>query len=377
MRSWERWKHFADAPRIAWDLAVHGRHSSVFDCMPMTVRGIGRRQRFNTLRAGLNLVHRRLSPWAWPLNMQFELASCCNLRCPVCPVGTGELARPARFMDVDLFERAMAEVGPYLLLACLWAWGEPLLHPDLERVLAIAGRYPFNTLVSTNGQNLDQPSVQRALRENPPTYLIVALDGLTDETNAVYRKGARLAPALAGVKALADWKRRSGARLPILHMRVLVMSHNEHEVPHVRQFAADHDFDIVSLRSLSIIDSADQRAHVDLLPESASLRPYAYEGGQRARRNDFVCQHAFTFPTLLADGTVVSCEQDYNASRPYGVMANGTTFSDIWFGPQARAVRGTIRDASADLSFCRNCPFADRPTSSCSLESYRLRSFEP
>jgi len=96
---------------------VRGRYSSVFDYMPMTVRGMRPRQRLNTLRAGLNLAHRRLSPWAWPLHMQFELASCCNLRCPVCPVGTGELARPARFLDVDLFERAMAEVGPYLLLA--------------------------------------------------------------------------------------------------------------------------------------------------------------------------------------------------------------------------------------------------------------------
>jgi MoaA/NifB/PqqE/SkfB family radical SAM enzyme len=375
VRSWERWRHFADAPRTVWDLAVRGRYSSVFDYMPMTVRGMRPRQRLNTLRAGLNLAHRRLSPWAWPLHMQFELASCCNLRCPVCPVGTGELARPARFLDVDLFERAMAEVGPYLLLACLWAWGEPLLHPELARVLAIAGRYPLTTLISTNGQNLDRPDVQSALREHPPTYLIVALDGLTDETNAVYRKGARLAPALAGVRELAEWKRRSGARLPILHMRLMAMRHNEHEVPRLREFAAAHDFDMASLRSLSIIDSAEQSAHGEMLPQSATLRPYAYDGGQRARRSDFVCQHAFTFPTLLADGTLVSCEQDYNASRPYGAMDRDTSFAEIWFGERARAVRKTIRDTPGEIGFCRNCPYADRPTSSCSLESHLLRPF--
>jgi MoaA/NifB/PqqE/SkfB family radical SAM enzyme len=373
VRSWERWYHLADAPKTAWDLAVRGRHGFVFDYMPMTVRGMGRRQRLNTLRAGLNLVHRRLSPWAWPLNMQFELASCCNLRCPVCPVGTGELTRPAQFMDVALFERAMEEVGHYLLMAALWAWGEPLLHPALERVLAIAARYPVATLLSTNGQNLDRPDVLHALQQHPPTYLIVALDGLTDETNAVYRQGARLAPALAGVRALAEWKRQARSRLPILHMRLLAMRHNEHEVPHLRQFAVDHDFDMVSLRSLSIIDSPDQHEHGELLPRSARLQPYAVSGGRRARRTTFVCQHAFTFPTLLADGTVVSCEQDYNAIRPYGVMAGGTTFSEIWFGERARAVRQCIRDTPAELSFCRNCPFADRATSSCSLEGYLLR----
>jgi MoaA/NifB/PqqE/SkfB family radical SAM enzyme len=154
------------------------------------------------------------------------------------------------------------------------------------------------------------------------------------------------------------------------------MRHNEREVPHLRQFAAEHFFDMVSLRSLSIIDSPDERAHGALLPESKDLRPYAYEGGRRARRGDFVCQHAFTFPTLLADGTAVSCEQDYNASRPYGVVTRDTSFSSIWFGAQAREVRKTIRDNPAALSFCRNCPFADRPTSSCSLESYALRPFQ-
>lgn len=376
MRSWERWRHFASAPRTLWELAALGRHSFVFDYMPMAVRGMRPRQRLNTVRAGLNLVHRRLTPWAWPLNMQLELASCCNLRCPVCPVGTAEMSRPAQFLDADLFERVMAEVGPYLLIGALWAWGEPLLHPDLDRVLAIAARYPFMTLISTNGQTLDQPRVQSALREHPPAYLIVALDGLTDETSAVYRRGARLGPALAGVRELAGWKRRTGARFPVLHMRLLAMRHNEHEIPRLREFAADHQFDMVSLRSLSIIDSPDQVAHSGLLPVSPELRAYSYHGGGRARRADFVCQHAFTFPTLLADGTVIACEQDYNASRPYGKVGNGTSFADVWFGAQARAVRKTIRDSAAELSFCRNCPFADRLTSSCSIASHQLRPME-
>ena len=336
MRASERWELLARAPRTMWSLARHGKHSFDFDRMPMVVRGMSPRQRLNTMRAGLNLAYRRSSPWAWPLNMQFELASHCNLRCPVCPVGTGELNRPAQFMDVDLLERVLAEVGPYLLMAALWAWGEPLLHPELGRVLAIARRYPMTTLISTNGQTLDRSTVQRALQENPPTYLIVALDGLTDETNALFRKGARLAPALAGVRAMAEWKRCSGAQFPILHMRFLAMRHNEHQIPHLREFAADHDFDLVSLRTLSIIDSPDDRAHGALLPELENLRAYSYESGRRARRTDFVCQHAFTFPTMLADGTVVSCEQDYNASRPYGTVTSDMSFERVWFGAAAR-----------------------------------------
>ncbi len=204
------------------------------------------------------------------------------------------------------------------------------------------------TLLSTNGQSLNTPRVQEALRAHPPTYLIVAIDGLTDQTNSVYRKGARLAPALDGVRSLADWKQRTGARFPVLHCRFMAMRQNEHELPSLRGFATDTGFDMVSLRSLSIIDSAED-AHRNMVPADELLRAYRYERGERVQRHDFVCQHAFSFPTLLADGTVVSCEQDFNGSQPYGVLKKGGSFRDIWLspGPAKSAARSATAPANS------------------------------
>ncbi|MFO7692344.1 MAG: radical SAM protein [Vicinamibacterales bacterium] len=375
MRRQERWEYLGSAPRVAWDAIVRGRYRFTFDTMPMAVCGLSWPARLNLLAAGGNLVHRRLRPWNWPLHMQIELTSFCELECPVCPTGLGALERSASALDPELFEQVLREAGPYLLTLSLWAWGEPLLYKALGRVLEVAGRYPMVTLLSTNGQSLSTPRVQEALREHPPTYLIVAVDGLTDETNSVYRKGARLAPALEGVRSLADWKQRTGARFPVLHCRFMAMRQNEHELPSLRGFATDIGFDMVSLRSLSIIDSAED-AHRNMVPADELLRAYRYERGQRVQRDDFVCQHAFSFPTLLADGTVVACEQDFNGGQPYGVLKKGGSFRDIWLSSRASEVRRTIRDRPGELSFCRNCPYADRPISSCSFDSYAVRPFE-
>lgn len=249
MRRRERWQYLSRAPQVAWQALVEGEYGFSFDTMPMRVRGQSWRQRANLLRAGLNLAYRRTQPWSWPLHMQIELTSYCDLACPVCPTGIGALERPAKAIDLDLYEEVLREVGPYLLTLSLWAWGEPLLHRGLDRALAIASRYPMVTLLSTNGQCLDTERVQAALRAHPPTYLIVAVDGLTDDTNQVYRQGARLAPLLAGVRALADWKARTGAARPILHCRFMAMRQNEHEVPALRAFATEAGFDMVSLRS--------------------------------------------------------------------------------------------------------------------------------
>ena len=375
MRSRERWEYIGSAPRIAWDAIVRGQYRFTFDTMPMVVRSLSWPGRLNLLAAGLNLAHRRTRPWSWPLHMQIELTSFCELACPVCPTGIGALQRSASAIDPALVEDVLREAGPHLLTLSLWAWGEPLLYKHLDRVLETASRYPMRTLLSTNGQSLDAPRVQKALRAHPPTYLIVAIDGLTDETNSVYRQGARLAPALNGVRALADWKARAGSRLPVLHCRFMAMRQNEHEIPALREFAAEAGFDMVSLRSLSIIDSAEQ-AHHDMVPAAEALRAYGYSEHGRVQRGDFVCQHAFSFPTVLADGTVVACEQDFNGQHAYGVLKRGGSFGAIWRSARAGGVRRTIRDTPGDYSFCRNCPYADRPISSCSFESYAVRPFE-
>jgi len=94
------------------------------------------------------------------------------------------------------------------------------------------------------------------------------------------------------------------------------------------------------------------------------------------RRHDFVCQHAFSFPTLLADGTIVACEQDFNGQRAYGVVHRHGSFREVWMGTRAAEIRRTIRDRPGEYSFCRNCPYADRPISSCSFDSYPVRAFE-
>jgi radical SAM protein with 4Fe4S-binding SPASM domain len=130
---------------------------------------------------------------------------------------------------------------------------------------------------------------------------------------------------------------------------------------------------MLTLRSLSIIDNdkADEMV-ADLLPDASDHRAYGYRDGRRVRRTDFVCQQPFWFPSLLADGTVVACEQDFNAQHPMGRVTTSHAFGEIWRSSQARQIRRLIRDAGDTVSFCRNCPYADRPTSSCSLETRSL-----
>jgi radical SAM protein with 4Fe4S-binding SPASM domain len=270
-------------------------------------------------------------------------------------------------IEPALVERLLDEVGPYLLTASLWGWGESLLHPELSDVLRIASNQGVTTLLSTNGQNLDDDRVLQSLIDYPPTYLIVCIDGLTDETNRIFRVGAKLEPILTGVNRLAQMKHKREQLLPILHFRYIVMKHNEHELPQLPDFAAKNCFDQLTIRSLCITDNTEETHH-SLIPSDERFRAYTYKEEQRIPRTDFVCEKAFTSPAVFADGTVVACEQDYNAQAPYGSLAHGSSFAEIWWSKQATEVRKRIRQYPQDFIFCRNCPFKDRMVSTISIE---------
>ena len=212
-----------------------------------------------------------------------------------------------------------------------------------------------------------------AITTEPPTYLIVALDGLTDEINSVFRKGAKLEGALEGVRKIAAIKEQNKTQFPILHMRFIVMNHNQHQVPQLEEYARENHFDFLTIRTLSIIDSdRPDENHRQMIPDETAYCAYNYQAESRVEKKDFICMEPFWFPSVFADGTVVPCEQDYKAQLPMGKISSGNSFRDIWYSSKAQDVRSRIRDQADSLSFCRNCPYRDRDTTDVSIKGMSL-----
>ncbi len=365
MREEERLRGLCRSPQLLFEVLVLGRYRFVYDRIPMLAEKMSWSKRVNLICSGLNLVWRRPKPWGMPLHLQFEFTSYCNLRCPGCPTGLEELGRSATAMSPELFERVYDETAPYLLTASLWVWGESLLHPQLKRMLEIAARYPVITLLSTNGMPLQWARVREALLEYPPSILIVAIDGLTDETNSRYRVGARLAPILEGVRELAEAKRKLGQNKPELLMRFIAMRHNVHQLGELETFARQYGFESVSIRGFTLKDLSQREQNHELVPVQPELAHKIFDAERQAK--GFVCQMPFWFPSILADGTVVACEQDHMGSYPLGKVGVDGTFRDIWYSPRAAQVRRLIRDSRHCVSFCQHCPYETSSTSDCSL----------
>ena len=109
MRLQERLSYLRRARALTWDILVRGRYDFKYDLMPVHVHHMPLNKRLNLLMAGANLIHRRAHAWSRPVNMHIELTNYCNLRCTVCPSGTGRLERQPMAMDPAVFERILRQ----------------------------------------------------------------------------------------------------------------------------------------------------------------------------------------------------------------------------------------------------------------------------
>ncbi len=76
-----------------------------------------------------------------------EISNICNLSCRFCP-GT---RRPKRAMTPEELSTLLPKLRPYTDYLYFHLMGEPLLHPQLDTFLTLAGQAGFKVILTTNG----------------------------------------------------------------------------------------------------------------------------------------------------------------------------------------------------------------------------------
>lgn len=76
-----------------------------------------------------------------------EITNICNLKCSFCH-GT---KRSHKLISVDEFKIAAEKLVPFTKYLYFHLMGEPLLHPELARLLEIASDLGFKVVITTNG----------------------------------------------------------------------------------------------------------------------------------------------------------------------------------------------------------------------------------
>jgi MoaA/NifB/PqqE/SkfB family radical SAM enzyme len=191
-----------------------------------------------------------VSPVPLPRELQVEVTAACNLRCRMClvryrpPLDRVEGSLPfARF-------RALVDALPDLETLTLQGLGEPLLAPELPRMVAYAAARGIRVGFNTNATLLTRATAER-LVDAGLDWLCVSLDGATPATYEGIRDGARLARVARHVRGLVEVVRARGAGRPALSLVFVAMRRNVAELPAVVALAADWGVPAVRVQNLS------------------------------------------------------------------------------------------------------------------------------
>ena len=362
----------ANVAQRTLQLLLQGRFVLTFDQIQFPLLQLSFRKRMNFLKLGLQTLSGTARRWNFPPIVQIEPTNTCNLRCLTCATGAGFMTRPATFMPFGLYRSIIDQLYRDASLLVFWSWGEPFLHPDACRMIRYAKDRGLLVHSSTNGHFFTEPEQVRQVVESGLDSLIVAVDGLDQQSYETYRKGGNFQRVISSIKNLVAERETAGVIHPRITFRFIVMQHNEHLLPQVKAFAEELGVDAVSFRSANV-----RRGNVDY-QESLSPRLPEFQRAHREKLEKGVlvqekaCLRPYANLTIFSNGDVVLCERDVNAEQAIGNVAT-EELHRLLRSARSAALLKTFQQEQDRLSFCSNCEHRAMPGRSVNVKTEGLR----
>jgi MoaA/NifB/PqqE/SkfB family radical SAM enzyme len=185
-----------------------------------------------------------------PRALQVEVTGACNLRCAMCLVRYREpLDRHQASLGFERF-RALVDALPELETVTLQGLGEPLMAPDLFRMLEYGATRGLRMGFNTNATLLTRATAERLVAAGLD-WLHISVDGATAATYESIRDGSRFAKVERNVRGLVEVMGARGAVRPRLSLVFVAMRRNLAELPALVRVAADWGIPVLRVQNLS------------------------------------------------------------------------------------------------------------------------------
>ena len=319
----------------------------------MTARRIWNASKVVTSYALSNLFRRDIR-LGKPFVLMVEPTNFCNLKCPLCPSGNGDMTRERGIMPFEHFKHIFEQQADHLLLLMLWNQGEPFINKSLTDMIRLATAHNVPTLTSTNVHYIKTRKDAEDIVDSGLSELVVSLDGVTPETYVQYRVGGNFDRVLEGIRLLIQAKQDLNKTHPLIHLQFIIMKHNEHEIETARTLARDLGVDWFSLKTAQVYTESEAQTY---LPSDEKFSRYDYDAEHLSTKNEIsnTCRHLWYSTVINWDGAVSPCCFDKDVHYGLGDALNGETFDQIWTGEKYTDFRNAILKDRKSVPICNNC----------------------
>lgn len=186
-----------------------------------------------------------------PSYIQIEPVGQCNLRCQMCPIQfrrDGPPYGPLAFMPFEKFT-ALVDQFPGLEEMQLQGLGEPMMHPRFYDMVDYAAAKGVTVTTNSNLTLLNQARAERCVQSGL-AIIHVSIDGATAETYERIRVRSKLEKVVRNLGLLREASQKLGLPGPKVHLVMVIMRQNLHELPDLVRFAHQLNMEKISVQHL-------------------------------------------------------------------------------------------------------------------------------
>ncbi len=291
---------------------------------------------------------------AYPITLIVENTAKCNFKCPMCPREFGYY--PPEDFDFELFKDVIDQVKGQTELVFPWGGGEPLMNPELHKMVRYCKDHGIYTVVSTNASLLDDAKSRELIRAGLDN-IILAFDGTTPEVYEEYRKGGDFHQVRANILRFLEVKKEMGADVFTV-LQMVRLPHNQHQVRDFHRMWDVEGVDEIRIKEDEIV-----------IPEVALEERIQHE------RRRHPCYQLWQGPaTINYKGDFYPCCHTWQ-SEPFGNV-NEQSVHELWNSEKMQRMRAAhLRGDLSEYPDCVNC-HAPNPRLPVILGSFLVDMFK-
>lgn len=310
------------------------------------------RKLWNLLLVETEFRLRRAKVVGHPYILIVDPLNVCNLRCPLCPTGTGDLDRRQQRMDYEVFTRTIDQMAPWAYEVNLHNWGESLLHPRIFDMIAYANANNLATNMSTNFNRVSDEKIDKLIASGLE-YLILSIDGISQDVYSKYRVRGNIDKVLRNVRKLVRRKQELGSSTPFIEWQFILFKHNAHELERARVIADEIGVDRFRVIPPGIPFAAKEPKKLkdEWFYRDDEGKIEAFKGNVPTS-----CFYLYRSMTTNPDGGTAPCCIVYGDKNDFGDMRT-QDFDDIWNNDKYLSARNLFRKGGRGVepTICDGC----------------------
>lgn len=291
------------------------------------------------------------------MNLAEPLTCALPVRARIEPVGP---ARAPALLSLEAL-RALLDAQPHLREVALEGAGEPLAHPRLFELAAMAAARGIVVTTSSSLLTISDARLEQCVQSGIARIDVVPASA--DPADFDYlRRGGKLYRALLNVRRLADTRGRLGSARPRIRVVLMATRDNAPRLAAIVKAVAAHGADELALRHLwhdagaprRFVDAQSLRdAGADFADAIAAAAEAGIPLGLPAPSVSGPCERAWGVLHVSASAEALPCPMARTAQRATFGSLRREGVERIWNGPALREFRSRAGTPAAPL--CRHC----------------------